>query len=184
MAKRIIIGTLFIAFALLKLGDILNLIHCDWLWRQPWTEYIGPAVLLYLGLDIIVSGFRHRHDRGRQRPVPTAEEGKRICCTTRYGGDEYVYHGEPFHGAKLDASFGGIRLDLRNAVITEDEAIDIHTFMGGVELYVPTTVNVVAKGRSIIGGISNHAAHNPPSGTPCLHIVASNFMGGVSIKNV
>ena len=64
-----------------------------------------------------------------------------------------IYRGEPFHGARLDAFFGGIRMDLRNAAITEDEEIEIHTFFGGIELFVPQTVNVVVKSRSFIGGV-------------------------------
>jgi hypothetical protein len=57
---------------------------------------------------------------------------------------------KPFHGARLDAFCGGIRMDLREAVITEDEEIDIHTFMGGIELLVPVDVNVIVKSRSFI----------------------------------
>ena len=70
------------------------------------------------------------------------------------------------------------------AVITEDEEIDIHTFLGGVELYVPSTVNVVVKSRSFIGGVGNETDRNPKPNVPSLHIVASNFFGGVSIKDV
>lgn len=69
------------------------------------------------------------------------------------------------------------------AVITEDEEIDIHTFCGGIELFVPTHVNVLVKSRSFIGGVGNSAIHNTDPKTPCLHIVASNFIGGVDIKN-
>ena len=53
---------------------------------------------------------------------------------------------------------------MRQALISEDEEIDIHTFAGGVELLVPANVNIEAKSRSFIGGVGN-------------------FAGGVSIKN-
>ena len=100
-----------------------------------------------------------------------------------YGGDEYVFRGEPFHGARLDAFCGGIRMDLREAVITEDEEIDIHTFCGGIELYVPAHVNVIVKSRSFLGGVGNSATRNADPQAPTIHIVASNFCGGVDIKN-
>ena len=90
---------------------------------------------------------------------------------------------KPFHGARLDAFCGGIRMDLREAVITEDEEIDIHTFMGGVELLVPADVNVIVKSRSFIGGVGNDTAMCSDKGAHSLHITASNFFGGVSIKN-
>jgi predicted membrane protein len=74
-------------------------------------------------------------------------------------------------------------MDLRDATITEDEEIEIHTFCGGVELYVPQTVNVVIKSRSFIGGVGNHAKRIVGQDVPCLHIIADNFVGGVDIKN-
>ena len=87
-----------------------------------------------------------------------------------------------FHGARLDAFFGGLRLDLRNAVISEDEEIDIHTFVGGVQLLVPGNVNVVVKSRSFIGGVGNETTDQDTPNVPCLHIIASNMLGGVNIK--
>ena len=78
---------------------------------------------------------------------------------------------------------GGIRLDLREATITEDEEIDIHTFCGGVELLIPPTVNVVVKSRSILGGIGNHTDRHVKPDAPCIHIIASNIIGGIDIRN-
>ena len=183
MKLKTIIGLLLMVAGAWKLANLWGIIENDWLWRQPWTDYIAPAVLLYAGAVTIVNSYRRDPDQWLQRPLPIGEDGKRICCSVHYGGDEYIYRGEPFHGAKLDASFGGIRLDLRNAVITEDEAIDIHTFMGGVELLVPSNVNVVVKSRSFIGGVGNETVGRAIPGAPCLHVIASNFLGGVSIKN-
>ena len=183
MKARTLIGLLFIAAAGWKLGNMWGLIQNDWLWQQSWTEYVAPALLFYLGGDLIINSFRRNRDQWLQRPVPHTEDGRRICCSVRYGGDEYVYHGEPFHGANLDAFCGGIRLDLRNALITEDEEIEIHTCIGGVEVYVPSHVNVVVNSRSFIGGVSNKSMRNADVNSPCLHIVASNFIGGIDIKN-
>ena len=94
----------------------------------------------------------------------------------------FSHDGEPFHGVRLDALFGGIRMDLRKAVITEDEEIDIHTFAGGIELLVPKNVNLQVKSHNFLGSISDDTNHQTIPGAPCLHIVASNFFGGVNIK--
>jgi predicted membrane protein len=145
--------------------------------------YFCIFILLYVGIHLIIISYRRDPDQWLQRPLPTGEEGKRIRCSAHYGGDEYVYHGETFHGARLDAFCGGIRMDLREAVITEDEEIDIHTFCGGIELIVPTTVNVMVKSQSFIGGVGNHAAHIADPKAPTIYIVAGNLLGGVDIKN-
>ena len=183
MKPRTIIGILLIVAGVWKLANMWGIIENDWLWRQPWTMYIAPVALIYLGALVIINSYRRDPDQWLQRPLPIGEDGKRICCSVHYGGDEYVYRGEAFHGARLDAFCGGIRMDLREAVITEDEEIDIHTFCGGIELFVPTHVNVGVKSRSFIGGVGNHATRNADPKAPTIHIVASNFFGGVDVKN-
>ena len=183
MKPRTIIGLILIVAGAWTLANLWGIIENDWLWRQSWTAYIAPILLIYVGGAAIVNSYRRDPDQWLQRALPIGEDGKRISCSVHYGGDEYVYHGEPFHGARLDAFCGGIRMDLREAVITEDEEIDIHTFCGGVELYVPSHVNVLVKSRSFIGGVGNHAIRNASKDAPTLHIVASNFFGGVDIKS-
>ena len=183
MKTRTIIGLLLIVAGAWKLANMWGIIENAWLWSQSWTAYIAPVLLLYTGAIVIVDSYRRDSDQWLQRPLSIGDEGKRIHCSVHYGGDAYVYHGESFHGARLDAFCGGIRLDLREATITEDEEIDIHTFCGGVELLVPDTVNVVVKSRSFIGGVGNHAMCMNDKSSLSLHIIASNFFGGVDIKN-
>ena len=183
MKTRTIIGIICILAGAWKLANMWGIIHNDWLWSQPWTAYIAPTALIYVGLLTIVDSYHRSPEQWLQRPLPIGEDGKRICCSVHYGGDEYVYRGETFHGARLDAFCGGIRLDLRQAVITEDEEIDIHTFFGGIELIVPTTVTIVVKSHSFIGRVNNRASTPTVENTSHLHIIASNMFGGVSIKH-
>ena len=186
MKIRTIIGVVFIVASLIKLATIWGLIEWDWFARvseQPWVTYFCICLLIYVGVSLVIDSYCSDPDQWLRRPLPIGEDGKRICCSVYYGGDEYIYHGEVFHGACLDAFCGGMRMDLRNAVITEDEEIEIHTFCGGVELFVPQTVNVVVKSRSFIGGVGNHAKRVVGKDVPCLHIIANNILGGVDVKN-
>lgn len=183
MVTRFLLGIILVAMGLLKLGDMFNLVDADWLWQQPWTVYVAPAAMILFGFDLIFRRREHRHEQFLQRPVPSSEEGKRIVCRTKFGGDEYVYHGETFHGASLEVFCGGIRLDLREATITEDEEIDIHNSCGGIEIIVPRTVNVAVQSRSFLGGVENNANSTTLHSAPTIHIVASNFCSGVEIKN-
>ena len=162
MKPRTIIGIIFIVASLVKLATIWGLIHWSWFTRitdQPWATYLCIFVLLYVGVELVVDSYRRDPDQWLQRPLPIGEDGKRICCSAHYGGDEYVFHGETFHGARLDA------------------------FCGGIELLVPTTVNVEVNSRSFIGGVGNHIKGKSNNIAPTLHIIASNFLGGVDIKN-
>ena len=180
MTRRTIIGIIFIVAALLKLADMWGIFHLNW--EHSWTQYFGPLLLLYIGAELVIYGFNHNPSQWLHRPVPQGEDGKRICCAVRLGADEYVYQGETFHGARLDAFCGGLRLDLRNSLISEDEEIDIHTFLGGVELLVPNNVNVIVKSHSFFGGVSDETGKCIDHGVRTLHITASNFLGGVTVK--
>ena len=181
MTRRTIIGIIFILAALLRLADMWGIFELNW--DHSWTEYFGPVLLLYVGVELLIYSFNKNPSQWLQRPVPQGEDGKRICCAVRFGADEYVYRGETFHGARLDAFCGGLRLDLREAVISEDEEIDIHTFLGGVELFVPDNVNIVVNSHSFIGGVGNETSGHITPDAPNLHIVASNFFGGVTVRN-
>ena len=181
MNRRKIIGIIFIVAALLKLADMWGIIHLDW--AHSWTEYFGPVLLLYIGIELLIYNFSHNPSQWLQRPLPLGEDGKRMHCSVNFGADGYIFRGEPFRGARLDAFCGGLRLDLRQATISEDEEIDIHTFLGGVELLVPTHVNVVVKSHSFIGGTSDETEKCPNEDAHTLHVTASNFLGGVSIKH-
>ena len=180
MTRRTIIGIIFIVAALLRLADMWGIFQLNW--EHSWTAYFGPVLLLYIGAELIIYSFNKNPSQWLMRPVPQGEDGKRISCAVRFGADAYRYQGEVFHGARLDAFCGALRLDLREAVITEDEEMDVHTFLGGVELFVPSNVNVVVKSHNFIGGVGDETAGRSISGAPCLHIVASNFLGGVSVK--
>ena len=169
MKPRTIIGLVLVVGGLVKLATIWGLIHWEWfetMSEGPWCMYFSIFVIMWVGAHLIVDSYRRDPDQWLQRPLPIGEDGKRT-----------------FHGARLDAFCGGLRMDLREAVITEDEEIDIHTFCGGVELFVPAHVNVLVKSRSFIGGVGNSTVHVPDKDAPCLHIVASNFFGGVDVKN-
>lgn len=182
MTRRTIIGIVFVLAAILRLADMWGVIHLEW--EHSWTANFGPILLLYIGIELIIYGFNHNHSQWLQRPIPQSEEGKRICCSASFGADEYVYHGETFHGARLDAFVGGLRLNLSEATITEDEEIDIHTCMGGVEVLVSTEMNVEVKSHNFIGSVNNEAAKCQVDHAPTIHVIASNFLGGVNIRRI
>lgn len=182
MNRRTIVGIIFIVAALLKLAHMWNIINLEWLWQKPWPEYFAVFFLLFIGAELIIYSYRSNPGQWLQRPLPVGEEGKRLHCSVRYGADQYVYQGEPFSGARLDAFCGGLRFDLRKAVISDDEEIDIHTYLGGVEIYIPNDVNVVVKSRSFLGGVSDGTSKQSIPNAHTLHIVASNMLGGVNIK--
>ena len=62
MKARTVIGILLIVAGAWKLANIWGVIENDWLWSQPWTEYIIPIALFYLGAMVIVNSYRRDPD--------------------------------------------------------------------------------------------------------------------------
>jgi Domain of unknown function (DUF1707)/Cell wall-active antibiotics response 4TMS YvqF len=81
------------------------------------------------------------------------------------------------------AIMGGDNIDLREAEIDGDE-VDIHAFalMGGTDIYVPDTVEVVVDGFALMGGDEEKGSRRPPRpGAPMIRIHSYALMGGMTI---
>ena len=81
------------------------------------------------------------------------------------------------------AIMGGDNIDLREAEIDDDE-VDIYAFslMGGTDIYVPDTVEVVVDGFALMGGDDQKGSRRPPRpGAPVVRIHSYAIMGGMTI---
>lgn len=107
-----------------------------------------------------------------------------VNVTAVLGGKETRMDNEVFTGADITAVLGGADLDLRNAIINEDVFINVTTIMGGVEIYLPANVKVVADNcTAILGGVdvSRAYANIPSMDAPKVIISGSCIMGGIDI---
>jgi hypothetical protein len=106
-----------------------------------------------------------------------ASEGDIVC--NFYGGDMAV-DGDVFDGAELTAVFGGVKCDLRKAVIDHDCAIEVSAVFGGIDILVPDHINVRVNSAGLFGGFSNKTPARKD--VPTLYISGICLFGGVDIK--
>lgn len=81
------------------------------------------------------------------------------------------------------AVMGGDNIDLRDAEIDDDE-INIYAFavMGGTDIYVPDTVEVVVNGFALMGGDEQKGSRRVPRpGAPVIRIHSYSLMGGMTV---
>ena len=97
-----------------------------------------------------------------------------------FSGDNVSFAGEFFEGAELTAVFGGIKCDLRGAIINDDCAISYTAVFGGIDIIVPEGVNVKVNSTSIFGGASNKTSKTPNA--PTLYVSGLCMFGGVDVK--
>ena len=92
------------------------------------------------------------------------------------------YDGEKFTGADLTAVFGGLKCDLRNAIIDSDVVINASSTFGGIEIYVPSNVKIKIKSIPIFGGVENKANTKTDENSHIIYINSTAIFGGVEIK--
>ena len=82
----------------------------------------------------------------------------------------------------MNAIFGGIKLDLRNATIKDDVVINACSVFGGIDILVPDGYKVKVKSNSLFGGVSNNKRSKTTEKSKTIFIDANCLFGGVTIK--
>lgn len=105
-----------------------------------------------------------------------------VSCTAILGGNESKVSREVIKGVTTVAVFGGIELDLREAIINEDITIKIAAVFGGIDIFVPPYVRVRSNSIPIFGGVSIEAAQILDPSSPTVTIEGACVFGGADIK--
>ncbi|MBQ8496302.1 MAG: hypothetical protein IJ489_02470 [Clostridia bacterium] len=187
--KGDLIGLVIGVFLLLVCRDIVDI---DMLWKL-----LVPAILIIIGISII---FKGNSDKKFNAKVKNLHPKASYCAI--FSGEDLNFNGAPFEGAELNAIFGGMKLDLRNALIDSDVVIHASAVFGGIDIYVPQNLNVKVQSSSLFGGVSGaDNFRNPktkqdqtfagsdaptlritPEQMPTVYIKASCIFGGVTLK--
>lgn len=168
-----IIGLLIGVFLLLCCQNVLGF---DMLWKLAI-----PAIIVIIGLKLIFGAvFGDKAIKLLESSKQSGENIKIGCAT--FSGQDLNFDGEQFSGAELTAVFGGVKCDLRNAVIEKDCAVTATAVFGGIDIFVPDYVNVKVNSNSIFGGVSDKNHRPTVQGDVTLYINATCMFGGVEIK--
>lgn len=141
-------------------------------------KLIIPVILIFMGLSFVFKDTigNEVNNRIKELKKNTKEE----CYATFSTQDVKVE--EEFKGISLNAVFGGITYDLRDAVIKEDVIINANCIFGGIDIIVPSNVKVVVKSNSIFGGIDNSVKQTKDKKEYTIYINGMCLFGGVEIK--
>ena len=151
---------------LLLLGIGFQLSALD-LWEWDFSV-VWPVFIVIVGLAILL-GRRGRRNRHRERPseiIPDIIiEGTTTSRTATSAGTaeswravfnsiDERFAGQVFRGGEVEANFGNVALDLRDATLTDGSArLDVNLTFGGLHLRVPPTWRVN------IESVSTHFGH-------------------------
>lgn len=163
----------------LVIGVILLLCAQNILSFDLMLKLILPIILVILGLSMIFGNAIHK--AMNQKIKELNKSGLEGYAAT-FGEQKVNLMNEEFKGANLDAVFGGVELDLRNAKISSDQVINASAIFGGIDIFVPNGVIVKVKSTPIFGGVSNKANIVKEENMPVIYVNAFCLFGGVDIK--
>ena len=166
-----IIGLAIGVFLLLCCRDVLS-------FAMAW-KLLVPAIIVIVGLKMVFNGLFGSKANEMITKMKADGNNPKVGCAT-FSGCDLNYDGEVFDGAELSAVFGGVKCDLRNAVIEKDCAIQVSAIFGGIDIIVPDHVNVKVSTNTIFGGASNKTASHKDG--PTIYISGTCMFGGVEIK--
>lgn len=167
-----IIGLLL---GIMLLLDTRNVINTDLFWKL-----FLPLVLIIVGLNIIFKDTLNEKVKIEISKVEESDDKKYITAT--FGEQKVDYDKEVFEGVTINAIFGGVKLDLRNAKIKEDVVVNTTSVFGGVDIYVPENVNIKVVSSNIFGGLENKTKNETNEKQKTIYINATNIFGGTDIK--
>lgn len=139
-----------------------------------------PGIIIIIGAKMIFKGIVGSKVAEAVNKLEKDSSGNQRAGCATFSGCNMNFDNEVFEGAELTAVFGGVKCDLRNAVIEKDCVIKVSVTFGGIDIFVPNTVNVKTNTTALFGGVSNKTALK--SDVPTIYVSGTCMFGGVDIK--
>jgi predicted membrane protein len=174
-------GGVLLTLGVLFQLDQLGIAHFRW--ADLW-----PLALIFAGIFIMWGSIEARNALGRMAKG-TGDPRTTLNEHVLFGGIERRVNSKQFRGGQLQAVFGGIEVDLRDAEMDGDEATLVaNSVFGGIEIRVPETWYVASRGQGIFGAFTDATKYrgvedstNPHRKT--LIVRGASVFGGVEIRN-
>jgi len=143
-----------------------------------------PVLVILVGLSILLRGvFPRRRLSMEGFDTSTLEHGDRVMIDATFSGIRQQNDSRSFKGGRIDSTFGGVELDLRQAAMDGPEAVlELSARFSGIELRVPRDWLIVVDIVPTLGAVNDQTV--PPM-NPVHRLVlrGDTVFGGVEIKN-
>lgn len=174
-------GVLIVLFGIFLQLNELGIGHFTW--GEFW-----PLLLIVAGLMAMWSALEARKIMSNMPAADSTDPRTSLDESTLFGGIQKRVNTKQFQGGRLQAIFGGIEIDLRDADIAENEAvIYANAIFGGIEIRVPEAWHVAARGQGVFGGYSDATRYvtpvDPDKPKKTLVVLGAAVFGGVEIRN-
>lgn len=187
---------------LVLIGGLFLLRDLDIFGRELWK--FGPAIaVMVLGVVIIFRALargqknKDRYNRYEATSYDSASTPSETVSSSNIDSDDYIdlvnviggtkrkVFSKQFRGGETVNFFGGTHLDLTQADLEGNAAIDITCVFGGVQLIVPANWSVESRVTTVLGGLEDKRAPVTLQGPPQKRLVLTGVcvFGGIEIKS-
>ena len=159
----------------LLLGS-LDVFDFDILW-----EILLPVIVVIIGLSLI---FGNKAKTTVKEKIDNTDFSNVEVITATFGEQNINKAGEKFEKANLDAVFGSIKLDLRDADLKKETYIKASAIFACITILVPKDVEVKIKSTPIFGGVTSESLDEKANKNAKKIIYVDGFalFGGIEIK--
>lgn len=171
----------FSNFIGLCVGVVLLLYFQNFISWDLISKLIAPFIIVVVGIKLIFNALRVKKSTPVVEPV-SAKGGAMPSAFAAFSGQDVKFDNETFTGGEYCAIFGGIKLDLANAIIPSDCVIKTTAIFGGIDIFVPDNVNVKINSASIFGGMADKKQNRASDTNVTLYVQGFCMFGGVDVK--
>ena len=173
--------SVLLGVALAAVGVVLEL-NARGITDVGW-EVFWPLVIIGVGASML---WRHaRPATGHQDDSPETQYPFDLNFV--FSGTDRQIYDKDFKGGRINAVFGGFKLDLVHADIRSGSAVlEVNAVFGGGEIRIPDTWAVEIQGSSIFGAMEDKTRRYQPDPTQppkTLIVKGAVVFGGVVVKN-
>ena len=152
----------------------LDFIEFEIIWKL-----MVPFILVMIGLSFI---FKDMINSKIKKDIKKLNKKDLKECCACFSSQDLDFSNEEYKGSSLTAVFGGIKCNLKDAIIKEDVVINTTSIFGGITIHVPKDVNVKVSSTSIFGGVSDERKDKVKDSKHTIYVNATTMFGGVEIK--
>lgn len=167
--RQYILAIVLGLFGILVLMDNLEAIEVN-IFQLFW-----PIIIIAIGISILVN-------RTTLPKIAKTQDSDSINAV--FSGTNTTNKSKDYKGGQVSAIFGGVELDLRDAIIKKEATLNVTTLCGGIDIRVPRNWRVQSNVFPILGGVENKATGDQADNkSPLLIIAGTVALGGVEIKS-
>ncbi|MGD0298242.1 MAG: DUF5668 domain-containing protein [Bryobacteraceae bacterium] len=153
------------------------------------SHLIWPLAVIGFGVFMLLRAMdRRRYLEGMPATATAATADGVLGSWAIFSSVKRKVDSQDFKGAEATAVFGEVKIDLRKAGMTGDQAavIDVNALFGGVDIRVPENWRVEMKGAGIFGAFEDKTIPprvDPGVKTPQLIITGTAVFGAAKVDN-